>query len=168
MGNDIEIHGHVAPGWQAVADVLAASIERGDDVGASVAVYHRGQRVVDVAGGSFHADGGDYDQQTLQLVFSTTKGITALAVAMCVQRGLLDYDAPVITYWPEFAAEGKGDATVAQLLSHQCGLITVDGITLEEALDWDTVTGRLAATAPDWPIGQRPRLPRPDVRLARR
>ena len=126
------------------------------------------QCVVDVAGGSFHADGGDYDRQTLQLVFSTTKGITALAVAMCVERGLLDYDAPVSTYWPEFAAEGKGEATVAQLLSHQCGLITVDGITLEEALDWDTVTGRLAATAPDWPIGTRPRLPRPDVRLARR
>ena len=153
MGNEIEIHGHVAPGWQAVADLLAASIKRGEDVGASVAVYHRGQCVVDIAGGSFHADGGDYDRQTLQLVFSTTKGITALAAAMCVERGLLDYDAPVSGYWPEFAAEGKDEATVAQLLSHQCGLITVDGITLEEALDWDTVTGRLATTAPDWPIG---------------
>ena len=148
-----QIMGDVAPGWEAVADVLAESIESGEDVGASVAVYHRGERVVDIAGGSFTPEGGAYDRDTLQLVFSTTKGITAIAVAMCVQRGLLDYDERVATYWPEFAAEGKGDATVAQLLSHQCGLITVDGLTLAEALDWDTVTGRLAATKPEWAIG---------------
>jgi CubicO group peptidase (beta-lactamase class C family) len=108
---------------------------------------------VDIAAGAFSRDGGAYDQQTLQLVFSTTKGITAIAVAMCAERGLLDYDAPVATYWPEFAAAGKADATVAQLLSHQLGLITVDGLTLEQALDWDTITSRLAAESPDWPIG---------------
>lgn len=152
MGNTT-IHGQTADGWGAVADVLRDSIERGDDAGASVAVYHRGRCVVDIAGGQFSRDGGEYDQQALQLVFSTTKGITAIAVAMCAQRGLLDYDEKVATYWPEFAAEGKGDATVAQLLSHQCGLITVDGITLEEALDWNTITSRLAASAPEWPIG---------------
>ena len=75
---------------------------------------------------------------------------------------------PVATYWPEFAAAGKGDATVAQLLSHQLGLFTVDGLTFEQALDWDTVTAALAAKAPEWQIGIRPRLPRRDVRLARR
>jgi CubicO group peptidase (beta-lactamase class C family) len=147
------IVGEVAPGWESVADVLADSIERGEDIGASVAVYHRGERVVDIAGGSFTPDGGGYDRDTLQLVFSTTKGITAVAVAMCVQRGLLDYDEPVVTYWPEFAAEDKGDATVGQLLSHQCGLITIDGLTLVEALDWHLVTTRLAAGKPEWPIG---------------
>jgi CubicO group peptidase (beta-lactamase class C family) len=152
MGNR-DVRGDVAPGWEPVADVLRASLEAGDDTGASVAVYHRGGCVLDVAGGSFTADGGDYDRSTLQFVFSTTKGITAIAVAMCVERGLLDYDERVATYWPEFAAAGKGEATVAQLLSHQLGLITVDGITLEEALDWDTVTTRLAAEAPEWPIG---------------
>jgi CubicO group peptidase (beta-lactamase class C family) len=148
-----QITGDVAPGWEAVADVLGESIESGEDVGASVAVYHRGERVVDIAGGSFTPEGGAYDRDTLQLVFSTTKGITSLALAMCVQRGLLRYDEQVTTYWPEFAAEGKGDATVAQLISHQCGLITVDGITLAEALDWDTVTSRLADTKPEWEIG---------------
>ena len=149
-----DVAGHVADGWQPVADALGASIAAGDDVGASVAVYHRGRCVVDVAGGAFD-EGGErpYDADTLQLVFSTTKGITAIAVAMCVQRGLLDYDAPVATYWPEFAAEGKGDATVAQLLSHQCGLISIDGLTFEEALDLGVVTARLAAAAPEWPIG---------------
>ncbi len=152
MGNE-EIKGDVASGWEGVADVLRESLERGDDLGASVAAYHHGEKVVDIAGGSFARSGGDYDTSTLQLVFSTTKGITAIAVAMCVERGLLDYDERVATYWPEFAAGGKGDTTVAQLLSHQLGLISVEGLTLEQALDWDTITTRLAAETPDWPIG---------------
>ena len=148
-----DVKGDVAAGWEGVADVLQASIDRGDDTGASVAVYHRGTCVVDVAGGAFTRGGPPYDRSTLQLVFSTTKGITAIAVAMCVERGLLDYDERVATYWPEFAAAGKGDATVAQLLSHQLGLFTVDGLTFEQALDWDTVAAALAAKEPEWPIG---------------
>jgi CubicO group peptidase (beta-lactamase class C family) len=152
--SDLQISGHVEPGWEPVRDALAESLASGEDIGASVAIRHRGRLVIDIAGGSF--DGGDtpYTPDTLQLVFSTTKGVTATAVAMCVERGLLSYDEEVSTYWPEFAAHGKGDATVAQLLSHQCGLFTVDGpITMDEALDWPTVTARLADTAPDWPIG---------------
>lgn len=151
---ETNVAGHVADGWQAVADQLSASIAAGDDIGASVAVFHRGECVVNVTGGAFDETGErQYDADTLQLVFSTTKGIASIAVAMCVQRGLLDYDAPVADYWPEFAAEGKGEATVAQLLSHQCGLITIDGITLAEALDLELVTSRLAGAAPEWPIG---------------
>jgi CubicO group peptidase (beta-lactamase class C family) len=146
--------GSVAAGWEPVEAAFHANFEQGEDVGAAVSIFHRGEQVVNLWGGSF--DGGDrpYDDSTLQLVFSTTKGITAIAVAMCVQRGLIAYDEKVSTYWPEFAAHGKGDATVAQLLSHQCGLIAPNGpITLEEALDWGTITSRLADTAPDWPIG---------------
>ena len=105
-------------------------------------------------GGSFDGTERPYDDSTLQLVFSTTKGIAAIAVGICAQRGLIDYDAPVSKYWPEFAAKGKGEATVAQLLSHQCGLFSVQGeISLAEALDWDTITARLADTEPEWPIG---------------
>jgi CubicO group peptidase (beta-lactamase class C family) len=148
-----DVHGEVASGWEGVPEVLRASLDRGEDTGASVCVYHRGAPVVDIVGGTFTRDGGAYDHSTLQLVFSTTKGITAIAVGMCAGRGLIDYDAPVTTYWPEFAAAGKGDATVAQLLSHQLGLVTVDGLTLAQALDWDTVTTALAAAAPEWPIG---------------
>ena len=149
------VEGTTAPGWEALRSVLEASLEAGTDTGASVAVYHRGEPVVDLWGG--HRDREhtvEYGQDALQLVFSTTKGVTATAVAMCVQRGLLSYDDLVCTHWPEFAAHGKESATVAQLLSHQCGLISVDGpITLTEALDWDTVTARVADTTPDWPIG---------------
>ena len=140
----------VAPGWEPVREAFVGHLSSGLDRGAGVAVMHRGELVVDLMGG--HRDkNGDvpYGPETLQVVFSTTKGITALAVAMCVERGLIDYDEKVAAYWPEFAAHGKQDITVAQLLSHRGGLYTVDGpITLPEALDWDTVTSRLADTKP--------------------
>jgi CubicO group peptidase (beta-lactamase class C family) len=149
------IGGHVANGWEPVKAAFEKNFELGEDVGASAAVYHRGHKVVDIWGGSFDETGDrPYDDSTLQLVFSTTKGVVAIAVAMCVQRGLIDYHEKVATYWPEFAAHGKGDATVAQLLSHQCGLIAPDApVTLAEALDWKTITAMLADTKPDWPIG---------------
>jgi CubicO group peptidase (beta-lactamase class C family) len=146
--------GMVEPGWESVEAAFHGNFQTDDETGAAVSVYHRGRKVVDLWGGSF--DGGEqpYDDSTLQLVFSTTKGITAIAVGICVQRGLLDYGAPVTKYWPEFGAMGKDEATVAQLLSHQLGLFSVQGeITLDEALDWDTITARLAQTAPEWPIG---------------
>jgi CubicO group peptidase (beta-lactamase class C family) len=151
----IDVGGFVAPGWEPVKTAFEKNFELGEEVGASAAVYHRGTQVVDIWGGSFDvADDRPYDDSTLQLMFSTTKGIVAIAVAMCVQRGLIDYDEKVVTYWPEFAAHGKGGATVAQLLSHQCGLIAPDSqVTLADALDWKTITAMLADTKPDWPIG---------------
>ena len=144
----------VAPGWEPVRDAFVHSFEIKEDRGAGVAVYHRGKCVVDLMGGWRDREQAvPYDADTLQLVFSTTKGITSIAVAMCVERGLLSYEEKVSTYWPEFVAKGKADVTVAQLLSHRAGLYTVDGdITLEEALDWNTITSRLADTAPLFPV----------------
>ena len=146
---------HVAPGWEPVRDAFVSHLDSGMDRGAAVAVVHDGRCVVDLMGG--HRDKvGDvpYGPDTLQLVFSTTKGIVSIAVAMCVERGLLDYADKVSAHWPEFAAHGKADITVAQLLSHRAGLYTVEGdISLDEALDWDTITARLAATAPHFPPG---------------
>ena len=147
--------GTVAPGWEPVEAAFHDNFESGEEVGASVAVYHRGAQVVELYGGSFDdTSGAAYDANTLQVVFSTTKGITATAVAMCVDRGWLKYSDTVVQHWPEFAAHDKGEATVAQLLSHQCGLFSVQGdISLAEALDWNTITARLADTKPEWPIG---------------
>jgi CubicO group peptidase (beta-lactamase class C family) len=144
----------VASGWEPVRAAFLEGFEKNEEHGAGVAVYHRGQCVVDLMGGWRDKDHTvPYGTDALQVVFSTTKGITSIAVAICVERGLLDYNEKVATYWPEFADKGKGDVTVAQLLSHRAGLYTVDGdITLEEALDWDTVTTRLAATAPRFPV----------------
>ena len=111
----INAGGFVAPGWEPVKAAFEKNFELGEELGASAAVYHRGVKVVDVWGGSFDLTSErPYDDSTLQLVFSTTKGIVAIAVAMCVQRGLIDYDEKVATYWTEFAAHGKGGATVAQ------------------------------------------------------
>lgn len=144
----------VASGWEPVRDAFLEGFENGQEHGAQVAVYHHGQCVVDLVGGWQDKDHTiPYGEDALQVVFSTTKGITSIAVAMCVEQGLLDYSEKVATYWPEFASNGKADITVAQLLSHRGGLYTVDGaISLEEALHWDTVIGRLAATAPRFPV----------------
>jgi CubicO group peptidase (beta-lactamase class C family) len=151
----ITVGGFVAPGWEPVKAAFQKNFELGEEIGAAAAVYHRGDKVVDIWGGSFDTDSDrPYDDSTLQLMFSTTKGVVAIAVAMCVQRGLIDYDEKVATYWPEFASHGKGAATVAQLLSHQCGLIAPDApVTMADALDWKAITTMIADTEPDWPIG---------------
>ena len=147
--------GFVADGWSEVADAFAHNIDNREDIGAGVSVFHKGKCVVDIAGGYFDKEATKpYTLDTLQLVFSTTKGVVATAVAMCVERGLLSYEEPVSLFWPEFAAHGKEQVTVAQLLSHQAGLYTVDGpLTFEEVLDWNTMVTRLANTAPLFPVG---------------
>jgi CubicO group peptidase (beta-lactamase class C family) len=156
-GMSTPIGGSVQSGWESVRDAFARNWE-GDDaeeVGASAAVYHHGVKVVDLHGGWWDATrSAPYTDDTLQIIFSTTKGITAIAAAMCVERGLLSYDEKVATYWPEFAAAGKQDVTVAQLLSHQTGLYSVDGsVSLEQALDWGWITQRLAEQSPLWEVG---------------
>ena len=100
------IVGTVAPGWESVRDVFASNLTNTEEVGAGVAVYHRGVQVVDLTGGWFDAAKTvSYDDSALQLVFSTTKGITAIAVAMCVDRGLLSYAAPVSKRSEEHTSE---------------------------------------------------------------
>ena len=152
---EAEAAGTVAAGWEPVRDVFQRNLDAGSEIGAAVAVYHQGRPVVDLWGGAFdEARSRPYTNDTLQLVFSTTKGLTAIALALCVQRGLLDYDAVVADYWPEFAAVGKERVTVAQLVSHQAGLPVVDGpVAHEQALDWDHMVGRLGAQAPLWEPG---------------
>ena len=103
------IDGSVEPGFEPVADAFAANFEEHGDIGAAVCVFHRGRPVVDLWGG--YADreqGRPWQRDTLQLVFSTTKGVAATCVHLLVERGVLDLDAPVATWWPEFAAEGQG------------------------------------------------------------
>jgi CubicO group peptidase (beta-lactamase class C family) len=156
----LEIHGTVAAGFEPVREAFAANFRREDtsrEVGASLAVYRSGQCVVDLWAGHRDADGrAPWTADTLVNVWSTTKGVTAIALAALVDRGLVDYAAPVATYWPEFAHAGKGAITVAELVSHQAGLPGfVEPLTLAEFLDWETATSRLAAQAPMWPPGTR-------------
>lgn len=145
----------VATGWEHVEEVFSSHFASNREIGAGLSLFHRGDCVVNLTGGYFdNKMSSPYDEKTLQLVFSATKGVTALAVAICVERGLLSYEEPVSLFWPEFAVHGKQSATVAQLLSHQLGLHTVDGaITLEEVLDWEAITSRLANSKPAYEIG---------------
>lgn len=140
--------GDVAPGWERVGDLFRGLLIDGTDVGAGLCVFHHGKMVVDLTGGWRDIDRVvPYDDSTLQVLFSTSKGIVALAVAKCVQQGLLSYDEPVALFWPEFAEAGKEAITVAEVMSHQSGLYCLDApVTLDEALDWNAITRRLASS----------------------
>ena len=152
---ETEITDRVEPGWEKVRDAFAANFDRYSEVGATFCLYHRGRPVVDLAGGFIDREAGTpYTAGTLQNVFSTTKGATAICAHLLVQRGLLDLDAPVSSYWPEFAAAGKADVPVRMLLCHQVGLPTIDArLTLEQVCAVSPVVEALAAQAPYWAPG---------------
>jgi CubicO group peptidase (beta-lactamase class C family) len=154
-GNAVEIGGSVAPGFEAVADAFAANLESNGDVGASVCVYAAGLPVVDLWGGTVdRSSGRPYTSDTLQVVFSTTKGAVAVCANLLVELGLLDLDAPVATYWPEFAAAGKDGITVRWLLAHRAGLPAVDAdLRLDEVLAREPVIRALEEQAPAWTPG---------------
>ncbi|KUO13655.1 esterase [Streptomyces sp. DSM 15324] len=149
------IQGEVAPGFEPVREAFAANFERHDDIGAAVCVYHRGRPVVDLWAGTADPDTGrPWTRDTLQLVYSATKGATATAAHLLVQRGELDLDAPVAEYWPEFAAHGKERIPVRQLLSHRAGLPALDHpVPLADALTWHPMVAALAAQRPAWTPG---------------
>jgi CubicO group peptidase (beta-lactamase class C family) len=146
------IDGLVEPGFGGVADALRTNLERRGDVGAACCVYLDGRPVVDIrAGIADVATGRPWTEDTLALVFSTTKGATAICANLVVERGLLDPDARVAEYWPEFAANGKDDMPVRAVLSHRSGLPVVEGdFTLETALAWHPVVEQLASQEPRW------------------
>src|SRR5262245_3902030 len=115
-----DIHGWTAPGFEAAREAFQANFDRGVEVGASFAAYHRGQKVVDLWGGVADPDAGRaWDEDTIELVYSTTKGMTAMCASKLAQEGRLDVEAPVVEYWPEFGQHGKERIPVSYLLSHR-------------------------------------------------
>jgi CubicO group peptidase (beta-lactamase class C family) len=151
------IRGDVDEGYGPVADAFRRNFADRGEVGAACAVYRDGTKVVDLWGG--YRDGvirAPWLQDTVVVMFSTTKGVSSLALALAHSRGLLDYDQPVATYWPEFAWRGKGEVTVRQLLSHQGGLPVVDiPLTVADLADLDVLAAALALQRPLWPAGTR-------------
>lgn len=143
--------GTTAPGFEAVAEVLAGIVagRPGEPAcSAQLCVVRDGETVVDLWGGP--AFGPD----SLTVVFSVTKGMATILVARLVQAGVLDPKAPVVEYWPEFAAAGKEAVTVEQLLSHQAGVIGVDGgFSLDDCIEHDKLAARLAVQVPYWRPG---------------
>jgi CubicO group peptidase (beta-lactamase class C family) len=139
------LHGTWHPGFAEVAEGFAA-LAADPDLRAQLVVHHRGERVVDLWAGMGPDD--------LVPVFSVGKGAIGVVVAHLLRRGLLEADRPVADYWPEFAAAGKAEVTVRQVLSHQAGLVTVDGgLRDADLLDHASLADRLAAQCPQWRPG---------------
>ncbi|MEU7045082.1 serine hydrolase domain-containing protein [Streptomyces varsoviensis] len=151
----LSIDGKCDAAFAGVREVFARHFADGLELGARVAVILDGAVVVDLWGG--YADPGrtvPWNDSTLVNVWSTTKGVAALAAHLLADRGLLDLDAPVARYWPEFAAAGKAELPVRYLLSHRAGLAGLrEPVALEELYDWGLMTSRLAAAEPLWEPG---------------
>ncbi|MCZ6712895.1 MAG: serine hydrolase [Deltaproteobacteria bacterium] len=152
-----ELRGTCARGFERVRDAFGACFGQHAEVGAAVCVYLDGEPVVDLWGG--YADREQrtpWQRDTLALVFSATKGVTAACVHRLAEQGKLDLDAPVASYWPEFAAAGKAEIPLRWVLTHRAGLADVKGtLTLEQVLAWDPVCAAIAAQPPHWEPGTR-------------
>jgi CubicO group peptidase (beta-lactamase class C family) len=155
MADVSEVKGTCEPRFEGVRATLAAQIESGADLGASVAVFLGGEPVVDIWGGWSDAERTQpWERDTITNVWSTTKTMTFLCALMLHDRGELDFHAPVATYWPEFAANGKERVEVRHVMGHTAGLPGWDEPLAAEALaDWDRCTSLLAAQAPWWEPG---------------
>lgn len=152
-----DLNGHCDSRFAAVYDAMASGLDSGAEIGASLYVNIDGENVVDLWGGWRDREHtAPWTEDTIVAVFSASKTVTSLAVLMLVDRGLLDIDAPVARYWPEFAQNGKERVLVRHLLSHTAGLPAWEPpFSMAEAMDVPTSTARLAAQAPWWTPGTR-------------
>ena len=151
------IAGQVSRGFEAVRDAFAENFTRRGELGGACCVYYRGEKVVDLWGGVRNqATGEPWEEDTMVLVYSTTKGLAAMTLALAHSRGWLDYDERIATYWPEFAQNGKATITVRQLLAHQAGLFALDEkLNRSLVADLDRLAVILARQKPAWKPGTR-------------
>jgi len=151
----MEIQGHCDEKFARVREEFEKNFSERGDVGACFAVTLEGEYVVDIRGGYRDADRSlPWEEDTIVNVYSTTKTMTALCALILADRGELDFNAPVMRYWPEFGAAGKEKVEVRHLMSHSAGLPAWDGkITPQVLYDWEDATTRLAAQAPWWEPG---------------
>ncbi len=153
----IRIEGHVSAGFDAVRDAFAENFSRRHELGGACCVYHRGEKVVDLWGGVRNKSTGEpWQEGTMVLVHSATKGLAAMTLAVAHSRGWLDYEQRVCRYWPEFAQHGKETITVRQLLAHQAGLFAFDEpVDRSVVADLDRLAVILARQKPAWEPGTR-------------
>jgi CubicO group peptidase (beta-lactamase class C family) len=151
----MRVEGTVERGFEAVREAFAEG-QAQDEGGAQLCVYRHGSRVVDLWAGIDKLNGRQYAAKTITVLMSCTKAVTAVCVHMLSQRGLIDYDAPLARYWPEFAEKGKAAITVRDILSHRAGLMSFDeesGISGRALFDWNRCTAALANMEPWWKPG---------------
>jgi CubicO group peptidase (beta-lactamase class C family) len=154
---DNGIQGYVSKGFEAVRDAFLENFSRRKELGAACCVYRHGEKVVDLWGGIRNkATGEPWEEDTMVVVWSATKGFAAMTLAIAHSRGWLDYEERVCTYWPEFAQRGKETITVRQLLAHQAGLFAFDEpVDREVVADLNRLALVLARQKPAWPPGTR-------------
>jgi CubicO group peptidase (beta-lactamase class C family) len=153
----VAIHGFARPGFEAVREAFADNFSRRRELGGACCIYQHGEKVVDLWGGIRNrATGEPWEEDTMVLVFSATKGLAAMTMAMAHSRGWLDYDERVCRYWPEFAQQGKDKVTVRQLLAHQAGLFAFgERVDRSVVADLDRLAVVLARQKPAWEPGSR-------------
>ena len=151
------VEGHVSRGFEAVREAFADNFTRRGELGGACCAYHRGEKVVDLWGGIRNKQTGEpWEQNTMVIVYSATKGLAAMTLAIAHSRGWLDYEERVRAYWPEFAQQGKEKITVRQLLAHQAGLFALDQpIDRGLVADLDRLAIVLARQTPAWEPGTR-------------
>lgn len=144
------LQGYVHPDFGRVADLLSKQIPRNRPGGAALSVYHKGQCVVDIWGGTQNRDGDPWRSDTLSLSFSTTKGVASTLLHILVDQGYLNYDDPVSKHWPEFGQKSKAAITVRQLLCHEAGLYHIRQMIddAEQMVDWNFMTTAIERAKP--------------------
>ena len=142
--------GRVEAAFEQVATLLDTQVAAAGRGGAAACVYHRGRPVVDVWTGAADESGAPWREESLAVSYSTTKGVVATALHICVDRGLLDYDDRIAEHWPGFGKHGKEDITVRQVLCHEAGLYDIASFLTspEMVLDWDAVVAGLEGMTP--------------------
>jgi len=151
------IHGSVAPGFEPVKQQFIENFISHGEKGAALAVYYNGKMVVDLWGGYRNAsDRSPWEDSTMVMVFSTTKGMAALSLALAGSRGYFDYDDKVAKHWPEFATQGKENITIRQLLAHEAGLVIIKpSLDIDMLTNHDSIAHILAQQTPSWAPGQK-------------
>lgn len=151
----VAIEGEADPRFEGVREAFRNQLASGAELGASLAVVEHGTSIVDLWGGfADETRTTPWQRDTITNVWSITKTVTSLAALMLVDRGLLDLDAPVATYWPEFAQNGKAAITVKQVMSHTAGVSGWEmPFGIDDLFDYDVATAHLAAQAPWWEPG---------------
>ncbi len=147
------IQGQCSDAFESVRRAFEASFENRKELGASLCVWHHGEKVIDLWGGFLDkARQREWERDTLCTIFSTTKGLVALCFLMLSDRGEFDYDEPVANYWPEFAANGKAAISIRTLLNHRAGLVAIDEpIALDDFVNNPEEVARIAAQqTPYW------------------
>ena len=155
--HDVAIQGRVSEGFEAVRDAFTENFAQRHELGGACCVYRDGEKVVDLWAGVRNRETGEpWEEDTMVLVNSATKGLAAMTLALAHSRGWLDYEENISRYWPEFAQEGKGTITVRQLLAHQAGLFAFnEPVDVSIVADLDRLASVLARQKPAWPPGVR-------------